>query len=90
MDADSFAVYINTKHIYTEIAKDVGARFDISNYELGRLLPRRKKRVARLMKDELRGKKLTEFTTLEAKAYRYLIDDDNENIKEKGNKKCAI
>ena len=43
MDADSFAVYINTKYIYAEIAKVVGARFDISNYELGRLLPRRKK-----------------------------------------------
>lgn len=44
MDADSFAVYINTKYIYAEIAKVVGARFDISNYELGRLLPRRKKK----------------------------------------------
>ena len=32
MDTDSFIVYIKTKDIYTDIAKDVEAKFDTSNY----------------------------------------------------------
>ena len=33
MDTDSFIVYIKTEDIYTDIAKDVEARFGTSNYE---------------------------------------------------------
>ena len=36
----SFIVYIKTKHIYSDIAKDVETRFDTSNYELGKPLPK--------------------------------------------------
>ena len=36
MDTDSFIVYIKTKRIYSDIAKDVEARFDTSNFELNR------------------------------------------------------
>ena len=39
MDTDSFIVFIKTKDIYIDIAKDVETRFDTSNYELGRPLP---------------------------------------------------
>ena len=43
MDADSFLVYIKMKDIYIDLAKDVKTRFDISNYELDRPLPKGKK-----------------------------------------------
>ena len=38
MDAGSFLVYMKTDDIYKDITKDVGTRFDTSNYELERLL----------------------------------------------------
>ena len=38
-----FVVYIKTDDIYKDIAKDVETRFDPSNYELDRLLPKGKK-----------------------------------------------
>ena len=40
MDIDNFTVYIKTGVIYKDIAKDVQTRFDTSNYELNRPLPR--------------------------------------------------
>ena len=43
MDTDSFIVVIKTDDIYKDIAKDVGTRFDTSNYELDRPLPKEKK-----------------------------------------------
>ena len=53
MDTDSFIVHIKTEDIYTDIVKDVETRFDTSNYELDRSLPKIKnKKVIRLMKDE--------------------------------------
>ena len=39
MDTDSFMAYIKTEDIYVDIAKDVETRFDISDYELDKLLP---------------------------------------------------
>ena len=54
MDADRFIVYINTENIYVDIAKDAEARFDTSNYELERPLPKEKNKIVNgLMKDEL-------------------------------------
>ena len=38
-----FVVYVKTDDIYKDIAKDVETRFDPSNYELDRLLPKGKK-----------------------------------------------
>ena len=52
MDTDSFILYRKTTDIYKDITVDVETRFDVSNYELDRLLPKRKK-VIGLMKDEL-------------------------------------
>ena len=43
MDTDSFNVYIKTEDIYVDIAKDVETRFNTSNYESERPLPRPKK-----------------------------------------------
>ena len=42
MDTESFIVYIKRNDIYKNIAEDVEARFDTSNYELERSLPKGK------------------------------------------------
>ena len=42
MDTDSFIVYIKAEDIYLDITKDVETRFNTSNYELGRPLPKGK------------------------------------------------
>ena len=42
MDKDSFIVYIKTNEIYKYIAEDVETKFDTSNHELDRPLPKEK------------------------------------------------
>ena len=64
MNTDSFIVYIKTVDIYKDFAKDVETRFDTSDYELNRPLPKGKtKNVIGLMKDELGGKIMRKFVT---------------------------
>ena len=54
VDTDSFIVHVKTDNIYKDIAENVDTRFDTSNYEIDRPLPKRKnKKVIGLMKDEL-------------------------------------
>ena len=43
MDTVSFIVYIKTDDIYRDIVEDVGTRFDTSNCQLDRPLPKGKK-----------------------------------------------
>ena len=43
-----------------------------------------------MFKDELGGRIMKEFRALRAKTYSYLMDDDSEVKKSKGNKKCVI
>ena len=42
MDIESFNVYIKIDYTYEDIVEDVETRFDISNYELDRPLPKEK------------------------------------------------
>ena len=42
MDINSFSVYTKTDCIYKDIPEDVETRFDNSNYELDRPLPKGK------------------------------------------------
>ena len=50
MDTDTFIVYIKTEDIQKDIGEDVETRFDTSNYEVDRLLPKGKnKKVIGLM-----------------------------------------
>ena len=44
MDTDSFIVHVKTDHIYKEIPKVVEIRFDTSNFEIDRPLPKSKKK----------------------------------------------
>ena len=93
MDTDTFVIYIETEDFDKDIANDVERLFDTSNYDKKdeRPLPIGKnKNVIGLFKDELRGKIVTEFCALKAKAYAYKLDDDTEHKKAKGTKKCII
>ena len=91
MDTGSFIVYIKTDDTYKDIVEDVETRSDTSNYELDRPLPKGKnKKVIGLIKDELGGKIVTKFFGLRGKTYSCLIDDDGEDRKAKGTKKCVI
>ena len=77
--------------VYKHIAEDFETRFDTSNYELDRPLPKGKnKTVIRLMKEELGGKVMIKLAGLRAKAYSYLRDEGSEDKKAKDTKKCVI
>ena len=64
---------MKTELIYPDISKYVKTRFDTSNYELDRPIPKGKnKKIIGLAKNELRGKVMKEL-----KMYSYLKDDRN-------------
>ena len=87
MDIDSFIIHIKTEYFYKDIADDVKRKYDTSNYDVDRLLPKgMNKNVVGLMKDELGGKIITEFVALKPKSYSYLTDDDKNVKKAKGTK----
>ena len=91
MDTDSLIMNIKTKDFYKDIAQDVEERFDTSNYDVDRPLPKGKnKKVIGLMKDELGGGIITEFVALRPKTYSYMTDEFIEMKKTKGTKKCVI
>ena len=91
MDTDSFVMHIKTNDFYKDISDDVDSRFDTSNYEVKRPLPIGKnKKIIALMKDELGGEIITEFTALRQKTYSYLTDNDKIDKKAKETKKCVI
>ena len=92
MDTDNLIVYIKTDDINEDIGEDVETRFDISNCELNRPLPKgkNKKKKIGLMKDKLGGKIITKFVRLKAKTYSHLIDNRSEDKKAKGTKNCVI
>ena len=67
MDTDRFIVHVKADDIFKDIVEDVETRFDTSNYELDRLLPKGKNEVIWLMKDELGGQIMEEFVGLRPK-----------------------
>ena len=90
MDTDSFVYDIKTEDFYKDIAEDVETRFDTSGYEPNRPLPIGKnKKVIGLMKDELGGKIMKEFTSLRPKMYSYRVEE-SEPKKCKGIKMCVV
>ena len=90
MDKGSFIKNVKTDDIYKDIPEYVETRFDTSNYELDKPTSKGKnKKVIRLMKDELRGRIMTEFVGLRAKTYSYLIDDGSVTEKQKAQKSVS-
>ncbi|MEM7216711.1 MAG: hypothetical protein AAF423_14330 [Pseudomonadota bacterium] len=74
MDTDSLIYHVQTEDFYRDIANDVEARFDTSNYAEAdaRPLPIGKnKKVIGLMKDELGGKIMMELVANRPKMYAY-------------------
>ena len=53
-------------------------------------MEKKNKKVIGLIKNELGGKTRTEFAALRIKNYIYLTDDNDENEKSRGIKKCVI
>ena len=91
MDTDSFIIHTKTPDFYKDSAGDVEKRYDTSNDEVDRPLPKEiNKNVIGLMKDGLRGKIIKEFVALRTKIYLYLTDDDKNVKKAKGTKNCVI
>ena len=81
MYTGSFIVHVTTNDIYNDIAEDVKTRFDTSNFEVDRPLP---KGLIGLMEDELGGKITIYFVVLRAKTYSYLNNNNKEDKKAKG------
>ena len=87
VNTDSFIVHVKTDDIYEDIAEDVEKKFDTSNFEINKPLPKGKnKKVIGLMKDELGGQIMKEFVGLRAKTYSYLNDNNDEDKKQKAQK----
>ena len=79
MHTNSYIIYIKTED--KDIADDDKNRYDTSNCEVDRPLPKgMNKQVIGLMKDQLRRKIIKKFVALRPKTYSYLTDDDK-NVK---------
>ena len=88
-----YVVQVNTADLYHDISNDVNLLFDTSNYitKFSKPLPIGKnKKVIDKFKDELGGKIMIEVCTLKTKTYAYKVDNDTEDKKAKGTKKCVI
>ena len=91
INTDSFIINIKTEDFYEDIANDVEKRFDTSNYEVNRPLPKGKnKEVIALMKNKLGGKIMTEFVALRPKTYSYLMGDGKNEKKAKETKSVSL
>ena len=81
MDTDSFTVHVKTDDIYKCIAEDVETRFNTSNFEIDRPLPKRNNKLGEQI--------MNEYVGLRAKTYSYLKDDNGEDKKAKGTKNVS-
>ena len=73
MDRGSFIVQVKTDDIYNDIEEDVETRFETSNYEIDRPLPKAKKKVIGLMKDKLSVKNKNKNCWIKSK-YLHLLN----------------
>ena len=74
MNTDRFTIHIKSKDVYGDIADDVKKRLNTSNYTSKRRLPIGKsKKLIVLMKDELGGKIMTEFSALRLWSFRLIL-----------------
>ena len=92
-DTDSFILYIITENFFEDIADHVKIWFDTSNYDKNDkrpLLIGENKKELGFFKDELGGKIMAETCALRSKTWAYKMDDNSEQKKAKGTKKCVI
>ena len=82
-------VYIKTDDVYKDIAEDVETRFDTSNYELDRSLPKGKnKKVIGFRKDELGGKIMTDDSSEDKKGKDAIMSVMRRKLKVENYKNC--
>ena len=90
MNTESFTGDVKTDDIYKDIVEDVKTKFDTSNFEIHRPLPKGKnKKIIELMNDELVEQIMNEFFRLRAKTCSYLQDNNDEDKKAKGTKRVS-
>ena len=69
METNCFTVHVKADDIYKSIREDVETRYDTSNYELNRPLPKENnKKVIGVIKDELDGENHKRYVELRAKS----------------------
>jgi len=89
-DTDSLAYEIQTEDFYKDIANDIQARFDTSEYPKNHpsgIETGVNKKVLGMFKDEASGKQIDEFVGLRAKLYSYKMFAGDEHKKCKGIKR---
>ena len=91
----NYVIWIQTGSLLNvkkdNIYKDVETRFDASNFEINRPLPKAKnKKVIGIIKEELVGQVMKEFVAIRAKTYSYLTDNNDEDKKAKTTQKYVI
>ena len=90
-DTESFIFQVRTEDFYEDIVPDVDKWFDTSGYIVDRPLPMGKNKKALCkFKDELGARIMTEYASIRAKTYSFLIHDFEETKKNKGTKKCVV
>jgi hypothetical protein len=92
-DTDSLAYEIQTKDFYKDIANDIQARFDTSEYPRNHpsgIKTGINKKVLGMFKDEAAGTQIDEFVGLRAKLYSYKMFEGDEHKKCKGIKRNVV
>ena len=91
-DTDSLAYEIKTEDFYADIANDIEARFDTSEFPKNHpsgIKTGVNKKIIGMFKDEACCKQTTEFVGLRSKLYSYKLDGDDHK-KCKGVKKNVV
>ena len=90
-NTDSFIVYIKTEEIYIDIGKDVETRFDTSNHELEKPLPRRETKKL-INERRIRWKNNERVCRIETKntAIQEIMMKIKQKQKQMSQKKCVI
>ena len=92
-DTDSLAYEIETKDFYKDIADDITAKFDTSNFPKdhpSKIYTTTNKKVVGMFKDEAGGEQIVEFVGLRSKLYSYKMLSEAEDKKCKGVKKPVV
>ncbi|GBM56823.1 hypothetical protein AVEN_227334-1 [Araneus ventricosus] len=90
-DTDSLIYDVETEDIFVDIKNNI-EYFDTSDYPENNMydIPRMNKKVLSKMKDEAKGKFITEFAGLRSKVYSYKVEGEEATKKVKGIKKSVI